>query len=59
MRYKSLVLKKLEAVENNINGLHSLLSRPDLTREQIEQWFLSVKEKLNEIETLINTEAES
>lgn len=58
MRYKQLVLKKLEAVENNINSLNSLLSRPDLSREHIEQWFLSVKEKLNEIETLINTESE-
>lgn len=58
MRYKQLVLKKLEAVENNINSLNSLLSRPDLSREHIEQWFLSVKEKLNDIETLINTESE-
>ena len=58
MRYKQLVLKKLEAVENNINGLNSLLSKPDLSREQLNSWFLSIKEKLNEIETLINTETE-
>lgn len=58
MRYKALVLKKLEAVENSINGIYSLLSKPDTTREQFEQWYSSIKEKLNEIETLVNTETE-
>jgi len=58
MRYKSLVLKKLEALQNSINGISSLLSQPSITREQFEGWHNMIKEKISEIETLINTEQE-
>lgn len=59
MRYKSLVLKKLEALQNSINGISSLLSQPNLSREQFETWHNMIKEKIAEIETLVNTEQES
>lgn len=59
MRYKAIVLKKLEALQNSINGISSLLARPNVSREQFESWHTMIKEKIVEIETLINTEHES
>ena len=59
MRYKVAVSKKLENFENNLTSLYSLLSNPNLTREQLDNWYANAKEKLNEIQTLINTEQES
>lgn len=59
MRYKVLVLTKLEALGNSINSINSLISQPNLTREQFDEWQRRVKEKLAEIETLVNTEHES
>lgn len=56
MRYKDLVSKKLEDLSNNINGINSLLSRPGVTREQFEHWFNLVKSRVEEIQTLVNTE---
>lgn len=56
MRYKDLVSKKLENLDNTINGINSLLSQPNLSREQFETWYNLVKSKLEEIQTLINTE---
>ncbi len=59
MRYKVIVLKKLEALQNSINGISSLLAQPNLSREQFENWHAMIKEKISEIETLVNTEHES
>jgi len=59
MRYKAIVTKKLENFENNLSSLYSLLSNPNLTREQLDDWYAAAKERLNEIQTLINTEQES
>lgn len=56
MRYKDLVSKKLENLDNTINGINSLLSQPNLSREQFETWFRLVKSKIEEIQTLVNTE---
>lgn len=57
MRYKTLVSKKLEELSNTIVGLQSLLSRPT-TREQIENQIEKSKSKIDEIQTLVNTEVE-
>jgi hypothetical protein len=59
MRYKATVLKKLEALQNSMSGISSLLSQPNLSREQFENWHTMIKEKIAEIETLVNTEQES
>lgn len=59
MRYKALVAKKLENFENTLGGIYSLLSTPNLTREQLDNWYETAKEKLAEIQTLVNTEEES
>lgn len=58
MRYKSLVTTKLEALDNSINRLNSLLSQ-NLTREQFQEVLGVIKEKIQEIQTLINSEQES
>ena len=59
MRYKAIVLKKLEALQNSINGINSLLSQPNLSKQQFDTWHDMIKEKIAEIETLINAEQES
>lgn len=59
MRYKAIVLKKLEALQSSINGIGSLLSQPNLTKQQFDEWHERVKEKILEIETLVNNEQES
>lgn len=58
MRYKQLVTTKLESLENAINRLNSLLSQ-NLTRDQFQEVLASLKEKIQEIQTLINSEQES
>jgi len=57
MRYKSLVTRKLEELENIILGLRSTLYN-NPTREQIENQFEKSKAKIDEIQTLINAEHE-
>ena len=55
MRYKTLVTTKLEALENSINRLSSLISQ-NTTREQIQDNIKVIKEKIQEVQTLINVE---
>ena len=57
MRYKSLVLRNLEELSSIINGLSSLLSQ-NPTREQFQNQIEKHKDKLEEIQTLINSEQE-
>ncbi len=59
MKYKQTVLQKLDSVENAINGLMSMLSQPNLTREQLDQWYEFCKNRLEEINTLINSQEDS
>lgn len=56
MRYRDLISKKLENLDNTVSGISSLLSQPNLSREQFENWFKLVKSKIEEIQTLVNTE---
>ena len=55
MRYKQLVSRKLEELNSIINGLSSLLSQ-NPTREQLQNQIEKHKDKLEEIQTLINSE---
>lgn len=57
MRYKALVTNKLEALDNSINRLNSLISQ-NLTREQFQEVITTIKEKIAEIQTLVNAEQE-
>lgn len=58
MRYKTLVTNKLDSLSNNITSLNSLLSQQNLTRDQLDNWIETVKNKIADIQTLINTEQE-
>lgn len=58
MRYKALVSRKLDELNNIVLGLSSLLSH-NPTREQIENQIEKHKSKLEEIQTLINAEQEA
>jgi hypothetical protein len=55
MRYKTLVTTKLEALENSINRLNSLISQ-NTTRDHIQENIKVIKEKIQEVQTLINVE---
>lgn len=57
MRYKTLVSRKLEELDNIILGLKSLLSG-NPSRDQVDNQFTKSKDKIEEIQTLINTEEE-
>jgi Lon protease-like protein len=57
MRYKQLVSRKLEELASIVNGLSSLLSQ-NPTREQVQNQIEKHKDKLEEIQTLINSEQE-
>ena len=57
MRYKQLVSKKLDELNNIMLGLNSLLSQ-NPTREQIQNQIEKHKSKVEEIQTLINSEQE-
>jgi len=57
MRYKTLVSNKLEALDNSIARLNSLLSQ-NLTRDQFQEVVVTLREKIQEIQTLINAEQE-
>lgn len=58
MRYKSLVTSKLEALDNSISRLNSLVSQ-NFTRDQFQEVVTVLREKIQEIQTLINSEQES
>lgn len=58
MRYKALVSKKLDELNNIVLGLSSLLSQ-NPTREQVENQIEKHRSKLEEIQTLINAEQEA
>lgn len=57
MRYKDLVSRKLEQLENSLNVLNSLLSQ-GAPRHEVQDWFEQVKEKINETQTLLNSETQ-
>lgn len=57
MRYKDLVTTKLEQLENSLNVLSSLLSQ-GASGYDIQEWFERIKEKINEAQTLINSETQ-
>lgn len=56
MRYKELVLRKLDELDNIQLGLQSLLSSPSTTIHQVQDQLEKHKNKVDEIRTLINAE---
>lgn len=57
MRYKQLVSKKLDELNNIMLGLNSLLSQ-NPSREQLQNQIEKHKSKVEEIQTLVNSEQE-
>lgn len=55
MRYKNLVSQKLEQLENALIGLNSLATQ-GASRQQLENWLDQTKEKIEEIQALLNLE---
>ena len=55
MRHKQLITEKLERLDDELTNLSSTLSQSKYVREIKEKIFL-IKERLNDIQTLINTE---
>lgn len=55
MRYKGLIVRKLEEIDNIRLGLQSLFSR-NPTREQLDNQIDKLKDKVEEVKTLINSE---
>jgi hypothetical protein len=58
MRYKTAVSTKLEALDNRLGTINSLLSQPNLSRQEFELWYEGMKERIAEIQTLVNSEQE-
>jgi ribosomal silencing factor RsfS len=57
MRYKAAVTTKLENLSNSLITLNHMIQQ-GTTREQVEAWFTNVKEKIEDIKTLVNSENE-
>lgn len=57
MLYKSLVLRKLDELDNIMTGLRSLLNTSP-SREQVENQIEKYVNKVEEIKTLVNVEQE-
>jgi len=58
MRYKQPVTVKLENLHNSLNTLRYKVFQGATTADDLNHWFDTVKEKLEEIQTLINSENE-
>lgn len=57
MRYKQPVTTKLENLNNSLNTLKYKVFQ-GTSAEDVNQWFDLIKEKIEEIQTLVNTESE-
>lgn len=58
MRYKSLIESKLENLSNSLNTLNHMVYQ-GTTKEKVDEWFVIVKEKIDDIKTLINSESDN
>lgn len=58
MRNKQLVITKIEKLDNALTNLNSLVSsRPSV--DAVREAILAMKESLQDIQTLLNTESDS
>lgn len=58
MRNKEQISKKIDQISNAVSALESAISR-GLTVDQLRDFAERTKEKLQEMQTLINTESDS
>lgn len=58
MRYKQPVERKLDQLENMLNGFQAQFSNPNFTVMTAKDMVSQMKDKVEEIRTLINAETE-
>lgn len=56
MRYKDLSINKLEQLENMLNGFNSALTNPATTLMEAKDMIVEMKEKIEEVKSLINSD---
>ena len=56
MRYKDLSVNKLEQLENMLNGFNSALTNPATTLMEAKDMIVAIKEKIEEVKSLINSD---
>ena len=56
MRYKELTQKKLDQLENMLNGFGAQFSNPQFTILDSKDMLSKMKDKIEEVRTLINAE---
>jgi hypothetical protein len=56
MRYKNLSINKLEQLENMLNGFNSALTNPATTLMEAKDMIMAIKEKIEEVKSLINSD---
>lgn len=56
MRYKELTQKKLDQLENMLNGFGAQFSNPQFTILDAKNMLSEMKDKIEEVRTLINAE---
>jgi hypothetical protein len=59
MRYKEPVERKLDQLENMLNGFGAQFSNPKFTALLAKEMLSALKEKVEEIRTLINAEEQN
>ena len=58
MRYKQPIERKLDQLENMLNGFQAQFSNPNFTVMTAKDMVSQMKDKVEEIRTLINAETE-
>ena len=58
MRYKDLVTRKLEQLENKLNGLKAVFANPKATIQDIQEEIEKAKDTVDEIKTLVNADTQ-
>ena len=59
MRYKEPVERKLDQLENMLNGFGAQFSNPKFTALLAKEMLSTLKDKVEEIRTLINAETQN
>ena len=59
MRYKQPVQNKLDQLENMLNGFQAQFSNPNFTALLAKEMVSAMKDKVEEIRTLINSEQQN
>lgn len=58
MRYKQPIQKKLDQLENMLNGFGARFSDPKFNIMEAKEMLSTMKDKVEEVRTLINSEAD-